>query len=284
MLPAARSWPIGCDPDLPSCWLHYLILLLRYVARAAAARCVAPRWDRHRSRPCCDRSNMFKRIANIVFKLKRETLWLLSILRGIAIGFSCGFLIGAIALGICFAIILLCSALGFESYRVELAVGYGIYFICLIWSIVSTQRLWRWFRANDESWRLSVFGFEVVLRKPASSVDGFTLAKDPSRMYALATLAFGATTYLHSRYDPTILTGAEGTPFNIALFVLDLFLRGGLFDFMEHFDLKIGQFKINHGHIWYSLVAFSYRLYIPLVFFGHSVTDSKASAGIRVRL
>ena len=80
----------------------------------------------------------------------------------------------------------------------------------------------------------------------------------------LTTLSFFVATYLWLRYDPAILVGAHGTLGSVGFFVLDVFLRGGFFNVMEHFDLELGKLKINDRLSWYSWFAFSYRLYIPI--------------------
>lgn len=48
------------------------------------------------------------------------------------------------------------------------------------------------------------------------------------------------------------------------LFALDLVLRGGFFDFMQHFDLRISHVWMNKkawGFVWY---AFVFRMFYGL--------------------
>lgn len=82
--------------------------------------------------------------------------------------------------------------------------------------------------------------------------------------FLLSTLMFYSAVLFWARHDPHILTGEPATPVNIALFVLDLMLRGGLFDYMEHFELRVGDLRTNRNAWWFSLFAFAYRVYIPL--------------------
>ncbi|MEN2495009.1 MAG: hypothetical protein TECD_00922 [Hyphomicrobiaceae bacterium hypho_1] len=56
----------------------------------------------------------------------------------------------------------------------------------------------------------------------------------------------------------------EGGPFGIALFSLDLVFRGGFFDLMEHFDLRIGVLYINKGAVWFWIYSFVFRLFYGL--------------------
>ncbi|HFB2048402.1 MAG: hypothetical protein HRT83_06160 [Hyphomicrobiaceae bacterium] len=56
----------------------------------------------------------------------------------------------------------------------------------------------------------------------------------------------------------------EGGPFGIALFSLDLVFRGGFFDIMEHFDLRISTLYINKGAIWFWIYSFIFRLFYGL--------------------
>lgn len=55
-----------------------------------------------------------------------------------------------------------------------------------------------------------------------------------------------------------------GNPISVALFSLDLVFRGGFFDFMEHFDLRIGTLYINQGTIWFWIYSFVFRLFYGL--------------------
>jgi hypothetical protein len=52
----------------------------------------------------------------------------------------------------------------------------------------------------------------------------------------------------------------------LLLFVLDLLLRGGLFDFMEHFEKTVTHLKLNHDSALFAWYSFSYRLYVAAVF------------------
>ena len=55
-----------------------------------------------------------------------------------------------------------------------------------------------------------------------------------------------------------------GGPISVALFSLDLVLRGGFFDVMEHFDLRIGSLYINKGSAWFWIYSFVFRIFYGL--------------------
>jgi hypothetical protein len=53
-------------------------------------------------------------------------------------------------------------------------------------------------------------------------------------------------------------------PFTVMLFALDLVLRGGFFDFLQHFDLRLSQVWMNRAawaFVWY---AFVFRMFFAL--------------------
>jgi hypothetical protein len=59
-------------------------------------------------------------------------------------------------------------------------------------------------------------------------------------------------------------TPVTAGPFTIMLFALDLVLRGGFFDFMQHFDLRLSHVWMNKrawGFVWY---AFAFRMFYGL--------------------
>lgn len=55
-----------------------------------------------------------------------------------------------------------------------------------------------------------------------------------------------------------------GGPISVALFSLDLVLRGGFFDVMEHFDLRLGSLLINKGAVWFWIYSFVFRIFYGL--------------------
>lgn len=55
-----------------------------------------------------------------------------------------------------------------------------------------------------------------------------------------------------------------GGPISVALFSLDLVLRGGFFDIMEHFDLRLGSLTINKGSMWFWIYSFIFRIFYGL--------------------
>lgn len=50
-------------------------------------------------------------------------------------------------------------------------------------------------------------------------------------------------------------------PIAISLFALDLVLRGGFFDFMQHFDVRLSPIVMNRGQFWFVWYAFVFRLF-----------------------
>ena len=52
-----------------------------------------------------------------------------------------------------------------------------------------------------------------------------------------------------------------GGPIATALFALDLVLRGGLFDVMEHFELRITSLYINKGSYGFWFYSFIFRMF-----------------------
>ena len=55
-----------------------------------------------------------------------------------------------------------------------------------------------------------------------------------------------------------------GRPFATSLFALDLVCRGGFFDVMEHFDLRISSLYINKGSMWFWIYSFIFRIFYGL--------------------
>ena len=55
-----------------------------------------------------------------------------------------------------------------------------------------------------------------------------------------------------------------GGPIATALFALDLVFRGGFFDVMEHFDLRLTTLYINKGSIWFWIYSFIFRIFYGL--------------------
>ena len=58
----------------------------------------------------------------------------------------------------------------------------------------------------------------------------------------------------------TVSTGPIGTSF----FALDLVLRGGFFDIMEHFELAVTQLHMNRKLRWFVWYCFVFRIYYGL--------------------
>jgi hypothetical protein len=111
----------------------------------------------------------------------------------------------------------------------------------------------------------------------------FSFSRDTLRQalnyYRLLGYAMGAAYVLfvlsciHLQWDgyqifaENNLPGAKpvwANPFTVMLFALDLVLRGGFFDFMQHFDWGISHVWMNrkaYGFVWY---AFVFRMFFGL--------------------
>lgn len=67
-----------------------------------------------------------------------------------------------------------------------------------------------------------------------------------------------------------IFVSARGEPLTAgpiatAFFALDLVLRGGFFDIMEHFELSVSAVYMNRALRWFVIYAFVFRIYYGLV-------------------
>ena len=70
----------------------------------------------------------------------------------------------------------------------------------------------------------------------------------------------GTQIFANARGEP-ITAG----PIATAFFSLDLVLRGGFFDIMEHFELSVSAVYMNRGLRWFVIYAFIFRIYYGLV-------------------
>ncbi|MGE0628284.1 MAG: hypothetical protein AB7O43_10700 [Hyphomicrobiaceae bacterium] len=59
----------------------------------------------------------------------------------------------------------------------------------------------------------------------------------------------------------------HASPIGVALFTLDLVLRGGFFDFMQHFDLRLSHVEMNRGMRWFVWYSFVFRMFYGLTMF-----------------
>jgi len=50
-------------------------------------------------------------------------------------------------------------------------------------------------------------------------------------------------------------------PIAASLFTIDLVLRGGFFDIMEHFDLGVSPIAMNRKLFWFVIYAFVFRMF-----------------------
>lgn len=65
---------------------------------------------------------------------------------------------------------------------------------------------------------------------------------------------------LFSNGREPVVAGPIGTSF----FALDLVLRGGFFDIMEHFELGVTSLFMNRKSLWFVWYAFVFRMYFGL--------------------
>ena len=93
--------------------------------------------------------------------------------------------------------------------------------------------------------------------------EGNELAQ-PFVWFLFTTLSFYCSVFSWFRFDPLSLTGGDNSLADVGLFVVDLMLRGGLFDLMEHFDLHVGRLRLNQSSHAFSWFSFLYRIYIPV--------------------
>ena len=56
----------------------------------------------------------------------------------------------------------------------------------------------------------------------------------------------------------------KASPIAVSMFTLDLVLRGGFFDFMQHFDLSLSHLQMNRQLRWFVWYAFAFRMTFAL--------------------
>lgn len=57
------------------------------------------------------------------------------------------------------------------------------------------------------------------------------------------------------------------SPIAVSLFSMDLMLRGGFFDFMQHFDMTLSHIQMNRQTRWFIWYAFVFRMFYGLTMF-----------------
>ena len=62
-------------------------------------------------------------------------------------------------------------------------------------------------------------------------------------------------------------TPVNASPIAVSLFTLDLVVRGGFFDFMQHFDVSLSHLHMNREMRWFVWYAFVYRMFYGLTMF-----------------
>ncbi len=71
--------------------------------------------------------------------------------------------------------------------------------------------------------------------------------------------AEGKEIFVNARGQPV-----SGGPIATAFFALDLVLRGGFFDIMEHFELAVSAVYMNRAMRWFVWYSFVFRIYYGL--------------------
>ncbi|MEM1306215.1 MAG: hypothetical protein AAGG99_01705 [Pseudomonadota bacterium] len=71
------------------------------------------------------------------------------------------------------------------------------------------------------------------------------------------------------QWEEHVIFKLDGTPTLVgplatALFTLDLVLRGGFFDVMEHFGLSVSPVTMNTAAPWFVIYSFVFRMYFAL--------------------
>lgn len=59
----------------------------------------------------------------------------------------------------------------------------------------------------------------------------------------------------------------RASPIAVSLYTLDLVLRGGFFDFMQHFDWSLSHVQMNRSMHWFVWYAFIFRMFYGLSMF-----------------
>ena len=74
------------------------------------------------------------------------------------------------------------------------------------------------------------------------------------------------------QFDGFVLFAEGGVPIRaspiaVALYTMDLVLRGGFFDFMQHFDMTLSHVGMNRQTRWFVWYAFVFRMFYGLTMF-----------------
>ncbi|MEL6298013.1 MAG: hypothetical protein AAFQ45_05540 [Pseudomonadota bacterium] len=74
---------------------------------------------------------------------------------------------------------------------------------------------------------------------------------------------------VYLQWEGHLIFKSEGTPqfaspIGTSLFTLDLVLRGGFFDVMEHFNIRLSPVLMNTASPWFVIYAFVFRMYYGL--------------------
>lgn len=72
-------------------------------------------------------------------------------------------------------------------------------------------------------------------------------------------------------------------PISTATFAFDLVLRGGFFDFMQHFDLHVTHLMMNRRLFWFVWYAFVFRMFYGLILLRVIVSSAWIFGKMRLR-
>jgi hypothetical protein len=98
-------------------------------------------------------------------------------------------------------------------------------------------------------------------------------------LFTISCLLLQAEGYLiFSDGKAPVLAGPIATSF----FTIDLMLRGGLFDFMQHFDLRATHLYLNRQAPWFVWYSFVFRMFYGLTLLRLLFSLAWVSAKVRV--
>jgi len=144
------------------------------------------------------------------------------------------------------------------TYSVLLAIGISLLMIGTSIFIIffhdrKHQELDQWidFSFSGDTWRRALHYYRFM----ALSMLVFYV------LFTCSCLLLQADGYMifYDSFQP-IYAGPIGT----SLFALDLVLRGGFFDVMEHFELGVSPVTMNRKQFWFVWYAFVFRMFFGL--------------------
>jgi hypothetical protein len=167
---------------------------------------------------------------------------------------------------IVYFLFLYCGSLGLDPYidtKKWGALFFGAFYFWLIYESFRSQSQLDSVETHiDDAWRLGHKRRRKVIRQQEDRIAG---ALNSLAVHIIVTtMAFYFSSYLWYQVDPTIYVASNHSQVDVALFVVDLFLRGSLLDVMEHFKLAATVVRPNHDNLVYLAYAFTYRVYVPI--------------------